>query len=98
MYLSLHQPVTKTQKPKNLSDTSFQTTPLYSLCLLPSFFLFLGDLSDRCLSTEDNVLCSKILLVAGGSSEVEFLDSCLDCEKKGCLEIENYPLKLGGRS
>ena len=33
-------------------------------------------------------------MVAGGSSEVEFLDSCLDCEEKGCLEIENYPLEV----
>ena len=65
---------------------------------MTKLFLFLGDLSDRCLTTEDspdsNVLCSKILLVAGGSSEVEFLDSCMDCEEKGCLEIENYPLEL----
>ena len=66
--------------------------------LMTKLFLFLGDHGDRCLTTEDspdsNVLCSKILLVAGGSSEVEFLDSCLDCEEKGCLEIENYPLEV----
>ena len=66
---------------------------------MTKLFLFLGDLSDRCLTTEDsqdsNALCSKILLVAGGSSQVELKNSCLDCEEKGCLEIENYPLELG---
>ena len=65
--------------------------------LMTKLFLFLGDLSDRCLTTEDSpdskVLCSKILLVAGGSSQVELKNSCLDCEEKGCFKkIENYPL------